>query len=200
VCRIFSRQWGTKEFRNVNHSNRDSEYSIFPADYGSLIGKAQFPRRYLLRVSIAFSAIARERSEIDGSRVFLTIPRESELIAYERVEIQGGVIRYRTAHGWISEFQRDSKKHPIVTLLDVLNLPEPAVDRDSVPLPNTSSQPINARKAIECCTLRDGLCHLLSRSQNAMQVLAGYLSQTIVTDIDPRNSRLSGLNLQNLDM
>ena len=69
VCRIFSRQWGTKEFRNVNHSNRDSEYSIFPADCGSFIGKAQFPRRYLLRVSIASVSIARERSEIDGPRL-----------------------------------------------------------------------------------------------------------------------------------
>ncbi|OYX67800.1 MAG: hypothetical protein B7Y79_00635, partial [Rhodospirillales bacterium 35-44-4] len=64
-------------------------------------------------------AIARERSEIDGSRVLLTLTRESELIAYERVRIQGGIIRYRTAHGWISEFQRDTKRHPIVSVLDL---------------------------------------------------------------------------------
>ena len=126
------------------------------------------------------------------------------MIAYERVQIKGGIIRYRTAHGWISEFQRDTKKYPLATLLDITDsLDEEQQEKEDLEekqdnqeskilkdfetrlevIPHLDNQGNNENenispsspKLLESCTLRDGVCYLLSRLHNSLQYLAGQI-------------------------
>jgi hypothetical protein len=46
-------------------------------------------------------------------------PPGSLCAAYERRESTTGVVRYRTAHGWLSEFRRDQQRDAIVELLSL---------------------------------------------------------------------------------
>jgi hypothetical protein len=195
VCRVFSQKWGSKPLREFSRyaSFQESDFSVFPpfSDSDSESSKSEFPARYLLKICISSGAIARERSEIDGSRVLLTLNREAELIAYERVRIQGGIIRYRTTHGWISEFQRDTKRHPIVTVLDLLGPEEISPTqrkREFMAAAHSEPMPNRARQSLESCTLRDGVCHLLSRIHASLKIAASSLSQTVVADLDSRHS------------
>ena len=131
------------------------------------------------------------------------------MIAYERVQIKGGIIRYLTAHGWISEFQRDTKKYPLATLLDITDsLDEKQQEKEDLEekqnnqeikilkdfetrlevIPHVDNQGNNENenissspKLLESCRLRDGVCYLLSRLHNSLQHLAGQIkSQKIV--------------------
>lgn len=190
LCRVISEKWEEKPYRElVREYSQDPDYSIFPPQSESRNSKSQFPSRYLLKICISSGAIARERSEIDGSRVLLTLTRESELIAYERVQIHGGIIRYRTSHGWISEFQRDTKRHPIVTVLDILGPNEENSEKNYyMALPHNDHGSQELQKTLQSCTLRDGVCHLLCRIHSSLKIAAGYLSQTVVADIDSRHS------------
>ena len=40
-------------------------------------------------------------------------------MAYERSQTSTGVIRFRTAHGWLSEYRRDQQRDPIMELLSL---------------------------------------------------------------------------------
>jgi hypothetical protein len=43
----------------------------------------------------------------------------SVCVAYERSQTTSGVVRFRTAHGWLSEYRRDQQRDPIMELLSL---------------------------------------------------------------------------------
>ena len=43
----------------------------------------------------------------------------SVCVAYERSQTSSGVVRFRTAHGWLSEYRRDQQRDPIMELLSL---------------------------------------------------------------------------------
>eukprot|EP00602_Paraphysomonas_sp_CaronLab_P004577 CAMPEP_0185036162 /NCGR_PEP_ID=MMETSP1103-20130426/28714_1 /TAXON_ID=36769 /ORGANISM="Paraphysomonas bandaiensis, Strain Caron Lab Isolate" /LENGTH=4103 /DNA_ID=CAMNT_0027573585 /DNA_START=26 /DNA_END=12337 /DNA_ORIENTATION=+ len=176
VCRVSSKKWKSKGLSDC-WTRLSGGFDLIPPDEDD---ECTVPQRYIVRIIISSGAIVREGSEIDGSRIVLLAPRGATTVAYERVCTPGGVIRYRTAHGWLSEFQRDFRRDPIVSLVDTIN-----VD-DSTPT-QTVSQSKTARRNIRASTLRDGVCYAFTRVHAALKLVATHLSQSVVLDIDTRH-------------
>ena len=138
--------------------------------------KNRTPNEYLLRVVTPTGALIREEFELDGSRVVLLCPMGTEIVAYERKVGAAGIVRYRTAHGWLSEFRRDMSRDPIVELLDL--------PTRSGTMHSTAHRDIDSSQPapIAVLTLRESACLALNRAHGTLSALASSLSRSIVAD------------------
>ena len=90
------------------------------------------PQWYRLRIILPSGALIRDGPDIDTSRIVMLLPYGTIVTAYERRTLPGNIVRYRTKHGWLSEFNRDAKLDPIVELLDC-GTSDKLVSDESVP-------------------------------------------------------------------
>eukprot|EP01038_Epipyxis_sp_PR26KG_P005357 gene5357-7431_t len=172
VCRFASSNW--KEQPMTNCRSKKGLMDSFATYDSSSDEKNMYrkPSEYLLRVGISSGALFREGIDIEGSRVVFVADVGTTIVATERRINQGGVIRYLTAHGWLSEFRRDNHQSPIVELIGVSGIA------------SELSQQKNGKESdgelLEILTLREATSFSLTRSHSAMKHVVGYLSKTLV--------------------
>lgn len=137
---------------------------------------------YVLRVVNHNGALIREGIDIETSRIVVLAPVGVELIAYERImSSSNGVVRYRTAHGWLSEYRRDKYKEPLVELLDIRRR------KGRVELNTAAADGGNLCKSP--LPLRESVAYLFSRAHLAMKLLEKQVSRLMV--LDHQMSRIS---------
>ena len=180
ICRVASHKW-TPQPLSKCRSKLSGNFELSPP--GETSNSAQPANLYKLRITISSGAVVRDGFDIDNSRIVFLAPYGATASAYERICTTEGVVRYRTAHGWLSEFQRDVSKDPIVTIEDTLLTGDGSV---------TSTVPANQTVPMMCNdTLRDGVSYTMTRVHNALKALATQLSQSLVSDADGRHSHSS---------
>ena len=127
------------------------------------------PGSFKLQVIGSGGALIREDMEIEGSRVVLTATVGSVVTAFERRINSAGVVRYRTAHGWLSEHRRDNYRSPIVEIIDLL--------------PSTTpSTPSLGSDSIEILTLRESTCLAITRTHHVLRQVSVFLSRAVSND------------------
>lgn len=139
------------------------------------------PSAYKLRVINNDGVLFRETCEMEGSRVVLLAGLGTICTAYERKVIsarlpQGGftsVVRYRTAHGWISEHRRDH--HSLLEVLDILP-----------PVGDNEKEDVKPDPVAEALTLREASSYVLSRTLISLRSIGTYLSRAILNQENMR--------------
>ena len=188
VCRVSSEAW-KPQLLNESFSPPSGPFELtLHQDYtDSTVDvcnpRQYFPQEYHLRVLISSGAIIREGTEIDGSRIVLLAPRGATVVAYERRCTSGGVIRYRTAHGWLSEFQRDFRRDPIIEVVNTVSSNNKQSEHEyNCSDNNAALAPSSHQRNIQACTLRTAACNVLSRSQAALRTVLTQLSHSIISE------------------
>eukprot|EP01041_Mallomonas_annulata_P000793 gene793-1538_t len=148
---------------------------------------------YILKVVSPSGALIRENCDIDGSRVVLLAPVGTVLRAQERWLCTGGIVRYRCAHGWLSEFRRDQLREPIV---EVINVVQVAVDTSSSSLSERLSAPPAPATvlAMDTLTMRESVCVAMTRVHSALRHLGAQLARAIVAELPHPRRQLTPVN------
>ena len=127
---------------------------------------------------------------MEGSRVVFLAPMGSTVVAYQRSQTASGVVRYRTEHGWLSEYRRDHQKDNIVEVMhcsyeDVSStLKEKGINLEfhSTPM---------VRKLSEALTMREVLSYSMTRAHASLRLVGIHLSRATV--IDSQQERVRGI-------
>ena len=210
VCRFSSSKWTPKALTDsrvaTNSQGAMAEYDS-TEDGGSPL--LRVPQQYVLRVVHSSGALIRENCEIEGSREVFTATAGSLCAAYERSETIQGVTRYRTAHGWLSEYRRDQNKDPIIEVMAITPCRSVGVvvneGQSSTPLPHHPNGEADAKKWMalmaavkvdpnkrrwsEALTLRESTSIAMVRVHGNLRQVASYLARLCHTE--PTSVRLS---------
>jgi hypothetical protein len=120
VCRGASKSWAGRALDEASGSSL-SLMEIFndldDAENVPAVPLERVPSAFMLRVVSQNGALIREDCEMEGSRVVFLAPVGSVVKAYQRSQTAAGVVRYRTEHGWLSEYRRDHQRDNIVEVL-----------------------------------------------------------------------------------
>lgn len=180
VCRFSSSKWSPKPLSEARFKKTlpDALCRCDSLEDAEFIPR--IPIAYQLRVAGNGGALVREGIEIEGSRVVLVADVGCELTGFERRGNAAGVIRYRTAHGWISEFRRDHQKNPIVELLSlsVLSPEDVAQERARRAELKTDAEKL-VHAAVEALTLRESAFVCLTKVNAALRQVSIYLSRSM---------------------
>lgn len=180
VCRFSSSKWSPKPLSESRFKKTLPDAlcrcdSLEDSDFIPRI-----PVAYRMRVSGTGGALVREGIEIEGSRVVLVADVGSELTAYERRINLAGVMRFRTDHGWISEFRRDLQKNPIVELLELPVLSAQDIDNERQRRTEWKTDADKqAHLAMEALTLRESVCVCLTKANTSLRQVSIYLSRSM---------------------
>lgn len=136
----------------------------------------RIPGSYYLRVISAVGTLIREDCEIDGSRIILLADNGTNLTAYERNITKNGVVRYRTSHGWMSEYRKDHQSE-ILELIDVGHDSLLSISKIDA---NETVDGKARRRLKEMMTLRESACFCLTRINTTLRVVAMHLSQSVI--------------------
>eukprot|EP01035_Chromulina_nebulosa_P017426 gene17426-22978_t len=180
VCRFIISKWKTSALPSNRMSSFASESF---ADFDSSEDESPIPRipfKYIVRVISSSGALLREDCEIEGSRVTFLADYGCICTAYERKQTSSGVVRYRTSHGWLSEYRKDSQSE-IVEILHVLPWDDSRLNDSYSTV--TQSETIfesNIRKLREMMTLRESVCFSLMRINMTLRIVAMHLSHSTI--------------------
>jgi len=98
---------------NIDYERAERERCCGPGD------SKCHPARYRLRIVCADGAVVRDGIDIDSCHNVGNLEMGEEIIAFERVVNRSGVMRYRTARGWVSEQTRGHGREPISEVVEV---------------------------------------------------------------------------------
>jgi hypothetical protein len=186
VCRFSSSKYKAKPLADV-HKSQSLGDSL--AEYDSSEDEVpilRVPGSYSLRVVSSVGALLREDCEIEGSRVVLLANNGTICTAYERSQTNHGVVRYRTAHGWMSEYRKDSQSE-ILELIDV-GLDASGSGHFSQKSSVEKQEDRGTRRLKEMMTVRESACYALTRINVTLRIVAMHLSHSVVT-YQSRSSR-----------
>ena len=132
------------------------------------------PASYRLRIVCPEGAVVRDGIDIDSCASVGSLEMGEEVYAFDRCVNGSGIMRYRTARGWVSEQTRGHGREPISEVLEVHGTAgERCVQLKKNP---------KTKKAIECGI--PDLCavsaSVLARLQNSQCQLYACLSRAIV--------------------
>jgi Domain of Unknown Function (DUF913). len=98
---------------NVNYDRAEGERRCGPGN------SKCHPARYRLRIVCADGAVVRDGIDIDCCHNVGNLEMGEEITAFERIINRSGVMRYRTARGWVSEQTRGHGREPISEVVEV---------------------------------------------------------------------------------
>jgi hypothetical protein len=81
-----------------------------------------YPASYRLRIVCADGAVVRDGIDIDSCHNVGNLEMGEEITAFERIINRSGVMRYRTARGWVSEQTRGHGREPISEVVEVFGV------------------------------------------------------------------------------
>jgi len=180
VCRFSSSKWTSKpltecRFKRTMPDSLCRFDSVEDIDFIPRI-----PHVFHLRVAGSGGALVREGIEIEGSRVVLVAEVGSTMTASERRVNDSMVMRYRIAHGWMSEFRRDHQRSPIVELIDIAPLTAEEIEKEKLDRAALKSETeINDHCVLETLTLRESACLCLIKCNAAMRQVSVYLARSM---------------------
>jgi hypothetical protein len=164
-CRFASSKWSPKPLDHSRYKSGPNSAADFDSSEDTEV-MHRIPQEYVLRVLYNTGALIREDCEIETSRGIFTASPGAVCIAYERGQTSTGLIRFRTAHGWLSENRRDQSRDPIVELLSLTPCSSLVGDnKTEVPL-----DPVK-RKLMEAMTMRESSCYALSRVHSSLKMV-----------------------------
>lgn len=186
VCRFSSSKYKPKFLVDVCNSQSLGDNL---AEYDSSddeIPILRVPSYYVLRVVSTVGALLRDNCEIEGSRVVLMANYGAICTAYERNQTNNGVVRYRTAHGWMSEYRKDSQSE----ILELINAGFDSSNSDNFSLKaiDEKQENRNLRRLKEMMTVRESACYALTRINVTLRIVAMHLSHSVVS-YQSRSSR-----------
>ena len=183
VCRFSASQWENKALNDCRNS-RLGLLETFAHSDSSDDGKPilRIPTKYYLRVVSPNGALIREDCEFEYSRIVLLATVGTICTAYERSQTTAGVVRYRTEHGWLSEFRREQHRDPIVEILGVSYETVPDALAVDCKKAQTNSRDSKLRKVSESLTMRESVSHTMTRVNYALRQVGIHLSRTIMTE------------------
>lgn len=129
------------------------------------------PSFYRLRIVCSDGAVVRDGIDIDSCDSVTNLEMGEEVVAFDRCINRSGIMRYRTAWGWVSEQTRGHGREPISEVLDVSGV---AKHRDK----KYDGQPVS-KKPVDfgLPDLRSAGCSILARLQNSQCSLYANLSR-----------------------
>ena len=210
VCRFSSSKWTPKALTDSRvATNSTGAMAEYDSTEDGALPILRVPQQYVLRVVHSAGALIREDCEFEGSREVFTATAGSLCAAYERSETTQGVTRYRTAHGWLSEYRRDLNRDPIIELMSITpcrSVSTVVVNEGQTPPsphhPNGEEEAKkwmalvaavkvdpNKRKWSEALTLRESTSTAMVRVHSNLRLVAGYLARLCHTE--PNTVRLT---------
>jgi hypothetical protein len=179
-CRFASSKWSPKPLDHFRFKSGPNSAADFDSSEDSE-EIVRIPQEYVLRVLHNTGALIREDCEIETSRGIFTASPGAVCVAYERGQTASGLIRFRTAHGWLSENRRDQSRDPIVELLSLTPCSRVGDKKMEVP-----SDPVK-RKLMEAMTIRESSCYALSRVHSSLKKV--LFSLVSLCHVDSASSR-----------
>jgi hypothetical protein len=140
------------------------------------------PNFYVVRVVNHTGALLRDGPNIDGSRVVVLVPVGTVLVAWDRTYIQGGVMRYRTDYGWLSECRQYHRREPIVEVLDI-SLTEHPLFSASTRTPTPRERLPVTDATIWAMTLRESMAYVMEKVHANLTVVAIFLARSAGGDL-----------------
>ena len=134
------------------------------------------PATYRLRIVCAEGAVVRDGIDIDSCASVGGLEMGEEVDAFDRCINGSGIMRYRTAKGWVSEQTRGHSREPISEVLGVNGVaPKRKVELFDDP---------KTKKAIDCglFDLCAASASVLARLQNSQNYLYTYLSRATLSN------------------
>ena len=132
------------------------------------------PALYKLRIVCSEGAIVRDGIDIDSCASVGSLEMGEEVVAFDRCVNGSGIMRYKTAKGWVSEQTRGHGREPISEVYEISGI----APKRSVPLTNDPK----TTKAIEfgIPDLCASCASILSRLHNSQSFLYTSLSRSVI--------------------
>eukprot|EP00605_Chrysophyceae_sp_TOSAG23-4_P003045 GSChrysophyteH1.ASY1.ANO1.3350.1 assembled CDS len=182
ICRFSSSKWNQRTLAE-SRAKRTGLLDVFASCDSSddLTPILRTPKKYVLRVISPNGAIIREDCEFENSRIVLLAAKGTICEAYERSMTSGGVVRYRTKHGWLSEYRRDHQRDPIVEILECVyeDVPEDVAQLKKV---ERKMRDPKLKRLAEALTMRETVCYSMTRIHATLRQVGVYLSRAIMCE------------------
>ena len=184
VCRFSSSKWDNIPIDDCRATKSVLDTFATCDSFEDEVPILRTPTRYLLRVVSANGAIIREDCEFENSRIVLLATVGTTCVAYERSQTTGGVIRYRTEHGWLSEFRRDHQREPIVEVLNFTYEPVPEHLSMSEQVKIKHAKDVKLKRLSEALTMRETVGYSMVRIHATLRQVGVYLSRSTMADMN----------------
>lgn len=146
------------------------------------------PALYKLRIVCSEGAIVRDGIDIDSCASVGSLEMGEEVVAFDRCVNGSGILRYKTAKGWVSEQTRGHGREPISEVYEISGI----APKRSVPL----TKDPKTTEAIEfgIPDLCASCASILSRLHNSQSFLYTSLSRSVVVAFKSIANRPTTMN------